>query len=164
MKFRQLNQWTFSNSYIRYSFCNCARIIPIHKGYTNSPIKNSYWAAVYPCVYREHLQFSNICLLAPGLSLCIQGTHLFHTTLYLALRFIPVYTGNTENKYWRNEGFAVYPCVYREHQTFIPTVSGGCGLSLCIQGTRKQNNPDFHVYWFIPVYTGNTSVENEALF
>ena len=70
-----------------------------------------------------------------GLSLCIQGTHDPSDADGLELRFIPVYTGNT-NKYMtvvRN--FPVYPCVYREHDDKDVFNNLWNGLSLCIQGT-----------------------------
>ena len=94
-------------------------------------------AAVYPCVYREHVERQKSrCPLA---------------------RFIPVYTGNTlDDTKWSVED-AVYPCVYREHAGEFKARDGRPGLSLCIQGTLTVTNSPRRLLRFIPVYTGNTS-------
>ena len=74
--------------------------------------------AVYPCVYREHLNNATLTVTNDGLSLCIQGTH--HTLIFLKSigRFIPVYTGNTTYLNLAPGCAAVYPCVYREHPNY----------------------------------------------
>ena len=38
-------------------------------------------------------------------------------------------------------------------------LSNKCGLSLCIQGTRDKVSDELHKARFIPVYTGNTSLQ-----
>ena len=53
-------------------------------------------------------------------------------------RFIPVYTGNMTLNKILSSGVAVYPCVYREHQTYALGTTNRAGLSLCIQGTYDQ--------------------------
>ena len=70
-----------------------------------------------------------------GLSLCIQGTHINNSPLKKQLRFIPVYTGNTDSKYKSFSDNPVYPCVYREHILIMHFQQMRGGLSLCIQGT-----------------------------
>ena len=71
----------------------------------------------------------------PGLSLCIQGTHLTTYSISHPMRFIPVYTGNTDLISYMDKLFAVYPCVYREHVSDDSIIDSVNGLSLCIQGT-----------------------------
>ena len=71
-------------------------------------------------------------------------------------RFIPVYTGNTIDYHQLMICFAVYPCVYREHEIRREKQTNIAGLSLCIQGTLKENFQEAHQGRFIPVYTGNT--------
>ena len=52
----------------------------------------------------------------------------------------------------------VYPCVYREHNSFVLDFMLLSGLSLCIQGTQVRV-PDVEICdRFIPVYTGNTLI------
>ena len=73
------------------------------------------WQPVYPCVYREHEQFSGVPRRNYGLSLCIQGT-CFHEFVGNEMeRFIPVYTGNMIPQTGEHQVPTVYPCVYREH-------------------------------------------------
>ena len=91
-----------------------------------------------------------------GLSLCIQGTRVTLHGWFLGLRFIPVYTGNTMNRYPRSSWTPVYPCVYREHILIRNNSIWNIGLSLCIQGTRLPTVHFSHFCRFIPVYTGNT--------
>ena len=73
-----------------------------------------------------------------GLSLCIQGTHWLKNYHSIWRRFIPVYTGNTNDILTGDKRTAVYPCVYREHVRRL----------ISLQQTLR----------FIPVYTGNTPV------
>ena len=111
---------------------------------------------VYPCVYREHQKSAFYFVSFAGLSLCIQGTLVALPPPRMHQRFIPVYTGNTSGNALSLAIIAVYPCVYREHITVNEAKKCGRGLSLCIQGTRL-NNEIFQLIWrFIPVYTGNT--------
>ena len=91
-----------------------------------------------------------------GLSLCIQGPRVTLHGWFLGLRFIPVYTGNTMNRYPRSSWTPVYPCVYREHILIRNNSIWNIGLSLCIQGTRLPTVHFSHFCRFIPVYTGNT--------
>ena len=99
---------------------------------------NSYliFAMVYPCVYREHQIALHCVENGIGLSLCIQGTQTKTAVNLQIVRFIPVYTGNTEA-----------PDNLKSHQ---------CGLSLCIQGTHAYPACTEERLRFIPVYTGNT--------
>ena len=94
--------------------------------------------SVYPCVYREHNSHEFIINYNAGLSLCIQGTQLNTRIQIPALRFIPVYTGNTAADRFSMPGMAVYPCVYREHIFDATDAILKGGLSLCIQGTRTH--------------------------
>ena len=113
---------------------------------------------VYPCVYREHNISALILYNQLGLSLCIQGTPKKPSNRFHILRFIPVYTGNTEITITGAFLNAVYPCVYREHLVFTFCCCCCCGLSLCIQGTPLLICAVANVCRFIPVYTGNTSI------
>ena len=74
---------------------------------------------VYPCVYREHAVSHPSLRIYAGLSLCIQGTHLIEGSKKFLFRFIPVYTGNTNNVDRYKFQNPVYPCVYREHSKYI---------------------------------------------
>ena len=47
-----------------------------------------------------------------------------------------MYTGNTINFDFYSGTNAVYPCVYREHDTALLHSPFNIGLSLCIQGTQ----------------------------
>ena len=51
-----------------------SRFIPVYTGNTFADIQNLRTGAVYPCVYREHLQITPLRSSQCGLSLCIQGT------------------------------------------------------------------------------------------
>ena len=96
----------------------------------------SVGVTVYPCVYREHINFLILARNEVGLSLCIQGT-------------LP-------GIFAHNPHCPVYPCVYREHfyeRKKSPLVGG---LSLCIQGTPDGKQNTRLSARFIPVYTGNT--------
>ena len=73
-----------------------------------------------------------------------------------AIRFIPVYTGNTIHRNSFSCLGSVYPCVYREHIQNRTRIRRTNGLSLCIQGTRRLPGKLEPENRFIPVYTGNT--------
>ena len=112
------------------------RFIPVYTGNTNDYFELKGGLSVYPCVYREHSVPNNRTIGDAGLSLCIQGTPKTSIFTPAPVRFIPVYTGNTNedccNCWWKT----VYPCVYREHHPVLVCASNKCGLSLCIQGTQ----------------------------
>ena len=91
----------------------------------------------------------------PGLSLCIQGTLRMLAFLVLANRFIPVHTGNMILTKLTAPISAVYPCAYREHDTYAFPLTHECGLSLCIQGTSHPARSAQNPARFIPVHTGN---------
>ena len=69
--------------------------------------------------------------------MCIQGTHSQQDDVFMRVRFIPVYTGNTCEILCRDAETSVYPCVYREHNCAGRVAPAVRGLSLCIQGTLK---------------------------
>ena len=119
--------------------------------------------SVYPCVYREHHFNSPVVINSGGLSLCIQGTLYLCSPLGWSGRFIPVYTGNTACFSVVAPEKTVYPCVYREHFYNRAANLRQLGLSLCIQGTRKNNNNVIRLARFIPVYTGNTALHRLCL-
>ena len=50
------------------------RFIPVYTGNTVPKLSIQYDYTVYPCVYREHLDFLRLVTRIRGLSLCIQGT------------------------------------------------------------------------------------------
>ena len=81
-----------------------------------------FGVTVYPCVYREHLVVQLVTAAQLGLSLCIQGTPPKVRFIPANVRFIPVYTGNTNLKNSSGSDFTVYPCVYREHTLCIDSV------------------------------------------
>ena len=91
------------------------RFIPVYTGNIDSVKKFLVSAAVYPCVYREHLICVEVVTRLVGLSLCIQGTYQPATLTGQGFRFIPVYTGNIANCFKLTYLGSVYPCVYREH-------------------------------------------------
>ena len=109
----------------------------------------SWCQPVYPCVYREHINYKTLSIISR--------------------RFIPVYTGNILLIHLRLCHLPVYPCVYREH-VFVWKQRKICnGLSLCIQGTYLVNCPTSDYLRFIPVYTGNmkwllTTLEPAAVY
>ena len=132
------------------------RFIPVYTGNTSRISKTHFRNSVYPCVYREHRHHDKTPLLDPGLSLCIQGTLIEFNLLFVLVRFIPVYTGNTIILVIPLATSSVYPCVYREHERQVFEPRNELGLSLCIQGTLMILYDPFHNKRFIPVYTGNT--------
>ena len=153
------------------------RFIPVCTGNTVWDCRKIWRLPVYPCVYREHYNFSQIHYLVPGLSLCVQGTLLASFNLTFGNRFIPVCTGNTTSNTKTSVMVAVYPCVYREHawnssSVITPFSVYPCvyrehirpelfrfaktGLSLCVQGTHFKRNNLIFAFRFIPVCTGNT--------
>ena len=71
------------------------RFIPVYTGNTYGFAHPDDRVTVYPCVYREHKIGQSKTLRQRGLSLCIQGTLLYFSSLLAQRRFIPVYTGNT---------------------------------------------------------------------
>ncbi len=80
--------------------------------------------------------FPDTSTILAGLSLCIQGTPMRTGSWFISARFIPVYTGNTLEKFNKDLLKAVYPCVYREHTVAVNACVVSNGLSLCIQGTH----------------------------
>ena len=111
------------------------RFIPVYTGNINIRHWIINWAAVYPCVYREHIAWSYGIEWNFGLSLCIQGTFTRPTFANKCARFIPVYTGNILYHALIIFYYPVYPCVYREHFPPPMEIQIIFGLSLCIQGT-----------------------------
>ena len=73
-------------------------------------------------------------------------------------RFIPVHTGNSQRADADRRLRAVYPCAYRELSYEDKKHISGCGLSLCIQGTRYNRKLASFLSRFIPVHTGNSSI------
>ena len=90
------------------------RFIPVYTG--NTAIISYSWCqcAVYPCVYREHINTIICTLNIDGLSLCIQGTRFDIDSRLVNERFIPVHTGNSTVRTLIQPTFPVYPCAYRE--------------------------------------------------
>ena len=115
------------------------RFIPVYTGNTRPLSSCDRVKSVYPCVYREHPPENDRYILGNGLSLCIQGTLNLLIAKVMVTRFIPVYTGNTVSVAPPRLIPAVYPCVYREHQSNVSLDSETPGLSLCIQGTQNQH-------------------------
>ena len=115
-------------------------------------------SSVYPCVYREHIIYSLLCLPENGLSLCVQGTLININNNVFIIRFIPVCTGNTLFILSSSFLASVYPCVYREHSWCKGFWMNIYGLSLCVQGTLFNNILTVQHLRFIPVCTGNTAV------
>ena len=70
------------------------RFIPVYTGNISKSLKLKLLIAVYPCVYREHDFSARSNNWKIGLSLCIQGTLSPDEAWSIAIRFIPVYTGN----------------------------------------------------------------------
>ena len=112
--------------------------------------------AVYPCVYRELVNLPISYQPQPGLSLCIQGTHTYFRCFNMVIRFIPVYTGNSNTLICFMISLTVYPCVYRELIEKLRILKLIIGLSLCIQGTHRPIINIINRFRFIPVYTGNS--------
>ena len=110
----------------------------MHTGNTGIVLSRCLFSAVYPCAYREHVSSFVLFISTSGLSLCIQGTHLYSHNQFYPHRFIPVHTGNTRTEIVNRALVAVYPCAYREH---------------CIATQSLASDPRF-----IPVHTGNTSL------
>ena len=132
------------------------RFIPVHTGNTICWLNLQLTIAVYPCAYREHSNGAVKKTGDTGLSLCIQGTPQPTESPILAIRFIPVHTGNTPSATAPPDTIAVYPCAYREHLPLAITINLFCGLSLCIQGTPTYATCCCGSWRFIPVHTGNT--------
>ena len=91
------------------------RFIPVCTGNTADKLVADIEAAVYPCVYREHLCQIFYSNTEHGLSLCVQGTQQLRILMRTSTRFIPVCTGNTLVTSAEMVYTPVYPCVYREH-------------------------------------------------
>ena len=111
---------------------------------------------VYPYVYREHNNASEVQKMQVGLSLCIQGTPYQREMNRASRRFIPMYIGNTTLAVTFIKSAAVYPYVYREHHFMMNGGNILVGLSLCIQGTRCNRKFALVPNRFIPMYIGNT--------
>ena len=111
--------------------------------------------SVYPCAYREHIFFSSYIINIHGLSLCIQGTYERTINRDKGFRFIPVHTGNIFVIGTVRFRRPVYPCAYREHQSWLLSNPLTIGLSLCIQGTLLLTFQIIYKCRFIPVHTGN---------
>ena len=95
---------------------NIKRFIPVYTGNTDFVANYQGKPAVYPCVYREHNHSPSTTGSIYGLSLCIQGTQIIPQFHLNQVRFIPVYTGNTDRHEYLGASESVYPCVYREHK------------------------------------------------
>ena len=142
-----------------HAYVACFRFIPVYTGNTQPLVANCWALPVYPCVYREHTLCVEAVYFDGGLSLCIQGTPHLDNLNQSFLRFIPVYTGNTFVFPTPLVVPSVYPCVYREHPCTSMIKSFWFGLSLCIQGTPVTKLLHDLLVRFIPVYTGNTTIE-----
>ena len=119
------------------------RFIPVYTGNSDDALPIASNFSVYPCVYRELTNL--LCTLTAkiGLSLCIQGTLFALDILVIKIRFIPVYTGNSELRTSAAFRRAVYPCVYRE--------------------LISPDNKIIYTLRFIPVYTGNSSNQIDSV-
>ena len=80
-----------------YSLLKDSRFIPVYTGNSCASAKDCNAEPVYPCVYRELMAEDVNYINSDGLSLCIQGT--LNKTIFFSyhIRFIPVYTGNSQS-------------------------------------------------------------------
>ena len=121
--------------------------------------------AVYPCVYRELINYLALAPAVNGLSLCIQGTPKLGALRNMDMRFIPVYTGNSFICLRLFYNCTVYPCVYRELIESPLICNANAGLSLCIQGTLLINkNYSFSNSVYPCVYRELSSWFSKPLF
>ena len=134
------------------------RFIPVYTGNSFTRELLGKRQSVYPCVYRELIIIKIVLNDIAGLSLCIQGTHVGLFGQHSDQRFIPVYTGNSHINRVASFLSSVYPCVYRELIAIWLNTVNQCGLSLCIQGTRRLFAILRLIFRFIPVYTGNSFI------
>ena len=115
------------------------RFIPVHTGNSGYPGSGVRVLAVHPCAYRELPPQIPGINIAPGSSLCIQGTLVMHSVIFLMKRFIPVHTGNSRSRIRMRRSRSVHPCAYRELELLAVLTNGLSGSSLCIQGTQTLN-------------------------
>ena len=132
------------------------RFIPVYTGNTHAGGWTKTSRAVHPRVYGEHRRSSTLSVWVSGSSPCIRGTPFGRLGLRIAGRFIPVYTGNTNQLALWLSIMSVHPRVYGEHGGGKGYVDITHGSSPCIRGTRRPKKGQKPSQRFIPVYTGNT--------
>ena len=114
-----------------------SRFIPVYTG--NTRITTLLWSltAVHPRIHGEHGSSLSEMPLMAGSSPYTRGTLIHLTSFLFSARFIPVYTGNTNEAKENGIKVTVHPRIHGEH------------ILNCVHKIRN--------FWFIPVYTGNTS-------
>ena len=136
-----------------------SRYIPVPTGNSSSPSECKFAIAVYPCTYRELCYFRYQCRRFFGISLYLQGTRKIISKNWFDRRYIPVPTGNSPWPLTPLTAVTVYPCTYRELNSLVKFRCRQIGISLYLQGTHERS------FWlrvccrYIPVPTGNSSVQ-----
>ena len=75
--------------------------------------------------------------------------------MIVATRFIPVCSGNAARSALSLMSSPVYPRVLGERSDFAQSLMSASGLSPCARGTQHGNNPQWIIFRFIPVCSGN---------
>ena len=97
-----------------YSAKSIWRYIPVPTGNSKYSEKQNKKSPVYPCTYRELIHCWKCQVSRRGISLYLQGTHIWQCFEYDYSRYIPVPTGNSFNLASPFFCLTVYPCTYRE--------------------------------------------------
>ena len=134
----------------------CLRFIPVGTGNTDSNAPVTISRAVHPRGHGEHLTGRPAFLSSNGSSPWARGTQWQGTIHRRCMRFIPVGTGNTPRKTFRQFKKPVHPRGHGEHHMRPLLVERHNGSSPWARGTHKAPMAPMLSIRFIPVGTGNT--------
>ena len=132
------------------------RFIPVCTGNTYCRSFGLFYHAVYPRMHGEHSIMSPVHKSRSGLSPYARGTQSRFIAAAIALRFIPVCTGNTPPGELILTTTSVYPRMHGEHDIAVVVNLRHRGLSPYARGTQRLLNRVRGSERFIPVCTGNT--------
>ncbi len=95
------------------------RFIPVYTGNTKLPYEFILTQSVHPRIHGEHGLLIYPTQDKSGSSPYTRGTRGKHLPSSRKSRFIPVYTGNTQEWGWFPGLFKVHPRIHGEHETAI---------------------------------------------
>ena len=131
------------------------RFIPVDTGNINRSSYLTLVSTVHPRGYGEHNSGYWIGFLKDGSSPWIRGTFPWRPRSPNITRFIPVDTGNIQQRMYLSLGLTVHPRGYGEHSAGLRRQEVVNGSSPWIRGTYNLIAVSCHRFRFIPVDTGN---------
>ena len=115
-----------------------SRFIPVGTGNTCHSRPSSRLWTVHPRGHGEHCHTCKPCKFVSGSSPWARGTQFYPGRGRHLSRFIPVGTGNTNDKRTQYAVLAVHPRGHGEHMPFFDSIHDPRGSSPWARGTRSQ--------------------------